>query len=106
MRASFLAQFLARIESRGVRLTPYSLEGNKIAESIIYAAELHKSDLIVINTRGRSTAASILLGSVASQVLIQSPVAVLAVKHFGSMMNLFQVLRENQFWTKGNQKTN
>jgi len=104
--SQLFAQFLARIESHGVRLTPYSLEGNKIAESIIYAAELHKSDLIVINTRGRSTAASILLGSVASQVLIQSPVAVLAVKHFGSMMNLFQVLRENQFWTKGNQKTN
>lgn len=36
----------------------------------------------------------------------QSPVAVLAVKHFGSMLNLFQVLRENQFWTSRGPKTN
>lgn len=100
------SRFITNIENRGVKLTPYLMEGNKIAESIVYAAKKHKSDLIVVNTRGRSTAASILLGSVAGQVLIQSPMAVLAVKHFGSMLNLFQVLRENQFWTKGSQKTN
>lgn len=100
------SQFISKIENYGVKLTPYLLEGNKIAESIVYAAKEHQSDLIVVNTRGRSNAASILLGSVASQVLIQSPVAVLAVKHFGSMLNLFQVLRENQFWTKSGPKTN
>lgn len=100
------SEFISKIENHGVKLTPYLLEGNKIAESIVYAALEHKSDLIVINTRGRNTAASILLGSVTSQVLIQSPVAVLAVKHFGSMLNLFQVLRENQFWTNRGPKTN
>ncbi|MFY8201374.1 MAG: universal stress protein [Pirellula staleyi] len=100
------SEFISKLDNHGVKLTPYLLEGNKIAESIVYAAKEHKSDLIVVNTRGRSTAASILLGSVASQVLIQSPVAVLAVKHFGSMLNLFQVLRENQFWTSRSPKTN
>lgn len=87
-------------------LTPYLLAGNRIADSFVYAAKEHPSDLIVVNTPGRSNAASIPLGSVASQVLIESPVAILAVNHFGSMLNPFQVLRENQFWTKSGPKTN
>jgi nucleotide-binding universal stress UspA family protein len=100
------SQFISKIENYGVKLTPFLLEGNKIAESILYAAKEQQSDLIVVNTRGRSKAASILLGSVTSQVLIQSPVAVLAVKHFGAMLNLYQVLRENEFWMKSGPQTN
>ena len=100
------SQFISKIENYGVKLTPFLLEGNKIAESILYAAKEQQSDLIVVNTRGRSKAASVLLGSVTSQVLIQSPVAVLAVKHFGAMLNLYQVLRDNHFWMKSGPQAN
>lgn len=101
-----LQEFLSRIENPPVELEPYVVEGHKTAESILFAAAQRQVDLLVVSTRGRSRAASILLGSVAAQLLIQSPVAVLTVKHFGSMMNLFQVLREHRFLTQGSPQAN
>jgi SulP family sulfate permease len=72
----------------------------------VRVAAQHEADLIVMSTRGRSRAASILLGSVATQVMIEAPVALLAVKHYGAMMNLFQALQQSQFWARRNPKTN
>jgi len=98
--------FVAPLDAHGVELAPYFLEGNNVARTILHAAGKYSSDLLVMNTRGRSRAASILLGSVTSQVMTESPIAVLAVKHFGAMMNLFQALKEPQFWADGSPKTN
>ncbi|MBM3994726.1 MAG: universal stress protein [Planctomycetes bacterium] len=99
-------RFIEPINSHGVEMVPYFLEGNNVAGTILYAAERYGSNLLVMNTRGRSRAASILLGSVTSQVMTESPIAVLAVKHFGAMMNLFQALKESMFWTQPDLKTN
>jgi len=99
-------KFIATLDRHGVNVEPMFVEGNKVARTILHFAERSKSDLLVMNTRGRSQAASILLGSVTTQVMIESPIAVLAVKHFGAMMNLFQALQQSQFWTRNSPKTN
>ncbi|MCE9532887.1 MAG: universal stress protein [Planctomycetes bacterium] len=99
-------KFVAPLQRHGIELQPFFLEGNNVARSILHAAQRHESDLMVMNTRGRSRAASILLGSVTTQVMIESPIAVLAVKHFGAMMNLFQALKESHLGGQGNAKTN
>lgn len=99
-------KFIAPIDSHGVRMEPHLVEGNNVAGTILHAAKQRATDLLVMSTRGRSRAASILLGSVTNQVMTESPVAVLAVKHFGAMMHLFQALKEGRFWTHKDPKTN
>lgn len=99
-------KFIAPVDCHNLEMAPYFLEGNDVAHTILHAAERYRSDLLVMSTRGRSRAASILLGSVTSQVMTESPIAVLAVKHFGAMMNLFQALKESHFWTQRDPKTN
>lgn len=99
-------EFIAPLDRHGVQLRPYILEGNNVAGTILHAAKQRSTDLLVMSTRGRSRAASTLLGSVTNQVMIESPIAVLVVKHFGAMMNLFQALQERRFWTHEGPKTN
>ncbi|MGE3314439.1 MAG: universal stress protein [Planctomycetaceae bacterium] len=99
-------EFVAKRDLKGVDVDLSMVEGNNVARSILHTASRHTCDLIVMNTRGRSRAAAILLGSTTTQVMIESPVAVLAVKHFGAMMNLFQALEESQFWRRRSPKTN
>lgn len=50
------------------------------AEQIVYAAERHGADLIVMGHRGRTFFDRWLLGSVAKQVMSYSPCAVLIVR--------------------------
>ncbi len=99
-------KFIAPIDCHGIDMQPFFLEGNNIAGTILHAAQRYATDLLVMSTRGRSRAASILLGSVTSQVMTEAPIAVLAVKHFGAMMNLFQALKESHIWTQPDTKTN
>ncbi len=99
-------KFIAPVDTHGVEVQPAFVEANNVGAAIVHAASQHSSDLIVMNTRGRSRSASILLGSVTSHVMAECPVAILAVKHFGAMMNLFQALQESHFWTRSNPKTN
>lgn len=99
-------QFLAQANTHDVVVEPLLLEAADPAKAILRVAEESHADLIVMSTRGRSVAASILLGSVTGQVLAQSPSPVLAVKHFGAMMGLFQTLRDSHFWQKKNPKMN
>jgi SulP family sulfate permease len=98
--------FVAPLERHGVDVEAAFVEGHDVARTIVRVAAQHEADLIVMSTRGRSRAASILLGSVATQVMIEAPVALLAVKHYGAMMNLFQALQQSQFWARRNPKTN
>ena len=99
-------KFIGPIDCQGIDMQPYFMEGYNIAHTILHAAKEYGSDLLVMSTRGRSRAASILLGSVTSQVMTESPIAILAVKHFGAMMNLFQALKESRIWTQNDPKTN
>ena len=99
-------RFMESVDRQGIEVDPYFVEGNNVARTILYAAERQGADLLVMSTRGRSQAASILLGSVTTQVMVESPRAVLAVKHFGAMMNLFEALKESRFWLTRDPKTN
>ncbi len=98
--------FIASIEQHGVTVEPTYVEGNNVAGTLLYTAKRQAADLIVMSTRGRSRAASILLGSVTNQLMGETPVAMLAVKHSGAMLKLFDALQETKAWMQKNPKTN
>jgi SulP family sulfate permease len=89
--------FASRLDGRGVDVVRLLEESADVPAAILRAAEANASDLIVMGTRGRSAAASILLGSETEQTMIQSGRPVLAVKHYGSSMKLIEVLLEDLF---------
>ncbi|HTN75508.1 MAG TPA: universal stress protein, partial [Pirellulaceae bacterium] len=99
-------RFIDRIETTDVIIEPLVEESPNPAQTILRLAAEHHTDLLVMNTRGRSCAAAILLGSITTQVMIETPIAILVVKHFGAMLSLFQTLREGQFLNRSNPKTN
>ena len=98
--------FVAPIDRHGVNIEAIFVEGNNVGGTILHTAQRYGSDLLVMNTRGRSRAASILLGSVTTQVIVETPTALLAVKHSGAMMSLYQALRESRSRMQPNPKTN
>lgn len=100
------AEFLQPIEQHGVTLLPLFEESSKVAQSILRTIEQQGVELVVMSTRGRSRAASILLGSTTSQVMVASRIPVLVVKHFGARLNLLQVLRSDEVWERRSPKAN
>jgi nucleotide-binding universal stress UspA family protein len=103
---SAFRKFIADIDTQGIRVEPTLQEGTHPAHAILRVAERHGSDLIVMNTRGRSNAASVLLGSVTSDTMAATHVPLLAVKHFGAHMSLMQALLNHHLWDKDVPKTN
>jgi nucleotide-binding universal stress UspA family protein len=95
------ALFLARIDLHGVDVEPIYAEGSNVTPAIQRVAEQKDADLIVMGTRGRSRAASVLLGSETEQTIIESTLPVLAIKHFGARLRLLQVLLEDRFRQQG-----
>lgn len=76
--------FVARIDLGGVEVRPVFREAPRIARAILETAAELDSDLLVMATRGRSRAASVLLGSEADEVLLRSSLPVLAIKRGGA----------------------
>jgi nucleotide-binding universal stress UspA family protein len=75
-------------------------EGPNIARAITRVADRLKADLIVMETRGRNRAASLILGSETENTIIESRIPVLAVKRFGAGITLFQAVLDKKFWRK------
>jgi hypothetical protein len=73
--------------------------------AIIEKAQEMAVDLIVMSTRGRSNTTAILLGDTVSQIIINSSVPVLAIKHYGARIGLLKALIENQFLTSSQKIT-
>ena len=88
--------FTAPVDLRGVFARPVFVEASNVAQTILRVASEQESDLIVMGTRGRSASATVLLGSETEQALMRATVPVLAVKHFGARMRLFQALRDQR----------
>ncbi|MBP1763637.1 MAG: UspA protein [Firmicutes bacterium] len=65
--------------ANGLTATTAILEGHVASEIIYYAVKEHV-DMIVCGTRGRGGFESLLLGSVAHQLMTYSPVPVLVIK--------------------------
>lgn len=90
-------KFIAPIDCQGVAVTPLFEESANVASAIGRVAEREGADLIVMGTRGRSRSASILLGSVTEEMIIDTKVPLLAVKHFGARMSVLQALLDRRF---------
>ncbi len=98
-------QFIAPINCQGVQVTPLFEEGVNVAHVIGRVADRHGVDLIVLATRGRSRSAAILLGSVTEEMIIETGVPLLAVKHFGARLGVLQALLDRRFRQRGGLRT-
>jgi nucleotide-binding universal stress UspA family protein len=67
------------LEAAGIHYTPHTLVG-PVAESIVQLAKQLNCDQIVIGTHGRTAAAAVIMGSVATEVLNLSAMPVLLVR--------------------------
>ncbi|MBL8211484.1 MAG: universal stress protein [Bryobacterales bacterium] len=79
---------------RELHQAPRNIEGADIATTIVGEAGKRRATLVVMGTRGRTLAASILLGSVTEKVVQISRVPVLAVKRDGERLGLLRGLLE------------
>jgi len=98
-------RFITPLDTHGVGVRPVFAEGVDVAGVVDHVAERERADLVVVATRGRSTSAAILLGSVAEDVIIQSTRPVLVVKHFGAHLSVLQALLDRRFAHPGNLRT-
>jgi nucleotide-binding universal stress UspA family protein len=98
-------RFMAPIDRQGVEVEPVFIEGTRTAEDILRLADHSDTDLVVMNTRGRSRAASVLLGSVTSDSMAATKIPLLAVKHFGGRMTLREALVNHRIWDQPSPKT-
>ncbi|MDP3542374.1 MAG: universal stress protein [Elusimicrobiota bacterium] len=94
-------RFIAGVDCRGVEMTPLFEEGANVSQTIRRAAERVGADLIVMATRGRSRSSAILLGSVTEELIIETHVPLLAVKHFGARLGVLEALLDKRFLLKG-----
>ena len=84
--------FVAPIDAYGVKINPIFREGVHPAHTIRHVADELSIDLTVMETRGRSTSAAILLGSVTQETLVESRGPVLVVKHSGTQIGVLRAL--------------
>ncbi len=92
--------FSARVDLHGVDPDPVFEEGADIGRTILRVAAEQQADLIVMGTRGRTRAASMLIGSETEHTLQSSDTPVLAVKHFGSRLRFLEALVDPRFRQK------
>ena len=92
-----MGDFLAPIDLGGVQVEPVFEEAAHVAHAVDRIAEQRRVDLVVMSTRGRSASASVLLGSQTEQVIIETQRPLLAVKHFGSHLNVLDALLDPRF---------
>jgi len=76
----YLADVESRLSSEGISVKTEAIEGNRPGETIIDYAQKNGIALIVIATHGYTGFKKLLLGSVATRVLHESPVPVLLIR--------------------------
>ena len=69
----------AKAKRAGIRATALLLEGDA-PEEIVRAAQLKRSDLLVLGTHGRTGLSKLFLGSVAERVVATAPCPVVTVR--------------------------
>ena len=76
----YLADVESRLSAEGISVKTAAIEGNRPGETIIDYAQENGMSLIVMATHGHTGFKKLLLGSVATRVLHESPVPVLLVR--------------------------
>jgi nucleotide-binding universal stress UspA family protein len=76
----YLADVASRLASEGITVKTEAIEGNRPGETIIDYARENGVAMIVIATHGYSGFKKLLMGSVATSVLHDSPVPVLLIR--------------------------
>jgi nucleotide-binding universal stress UspA family protein len=89
------------VNLHGVDLTPVIEESPNIAATIHRVAREQRCDLIVMGTRGRSAAASVLLGSETEQTMVETQIPLLVVKQRGARLRLLPALLDDRFRRRG-----
>lgn len=77
---NYLAKVESRLSSEGIKVATVSVEANRPAETITDYAKKNGMELIIMATHGYTGFKRLMLGSVASGVLSQSPVPVLLIR--------------------------
>lgn len=90
-----LEAFVEPLRVTGAGMELLVEESAQVAATIERVAAGTETDLLVLNTRGRSRSAAVLLGSVTDQILQETRRPILAVKHHGAKLNLLRVLLED-----------
>ncbi len=87
-------KLLNRVDTRSVSVRCVCAPDprGKPASIILDAVAAEKADLVVIGARGRTGAAGVLLGKVTEQLILKSPVPLLAVKKKGECLGILQAL--------------
>lgn len=85
-------KFLRTVDTQGVNVRFLLEEGANVAHVIGRTAEREGADLLVMATRGRSRSAAILLGSVTEEMLQETRMPLLVVKHFGARIEVLEAL--------------
>jgi len=86
--------FMQSIDTLGVKVTPCFREAVNVAGLLTEVASERDATLVVMATRGRTWAASLLQPSIAEQTLRTCRVPLLTLKHFGASRGLLSVLGE------------
>ena len=76
----YLSKLESQLSSKGINVKTESLEANRPADTISEYAHKNSMDLIIMATHGYTGFRKLMLGSVASGVLNQSPVPVLLIR--------------------------
>ncbi len=84
--------FVAPIDTCGVTVEPLFREGVHPAHTIRDVVQELSIDLTVMETRGRTPSAAILLGSVAQETLVESRGPVLIVKKSGTQVGVLRAM--------------
>jgi nucleotide-binding universal stress UspA family protein len=87
-------RLLGRVDTQGVPVETQCVPDlyDKPVPVILESAARASADLIVIGARGRTGAAGVLLGAVTEQLIVGSPIPVLAVKKKGECIGIVQAL--------------
>jgi len=76
----YLGKVESRLSSQGIKVKTESVEANRPADTITDYARKNDIELIIMATHGYTGLKKLMLGSVASGVLNQSPVPVLLIR--------------------------
>jgi len=87
-----LAQFLAGVDTQGVRMESIVAFSDKTGAAIAHVAMASKMDILVIGSRGATKPAAVFLGSKSEDLLMSCTLPTLVVKEKGETLRLIEAI--------------